>query len=131
MISPAFVMPNRALRMQRRAFLKELTEFLSDASTEVISKEIFDGKKEYFEKLWDEIVVSHNDCISLLDEDDDNEKEMIEDLNANLEGLKLKKDGLNWLEGDLEKKLAATVDVKQVEPGVIDGVPLDSVKKTS
>ena len=40
-------------------------------------------------------------------------------------------DRLNWLEGDLEKKLAATVDEKQVELGVIDGAPLDSVKKTS
>ena len=103
MTSPAFVTANRALRRQRRAFSKELTEFLSDASTEGISKDVFDGKKEYFEELWKEIVLSTEDCISLLDNGEDSEGEILEDLKNNLELLKYKKGRLIWLEEDLEK----------------------------
>ena len=93
MASESFSTANRALRAQTRAFKKELSEFLSDASSQEISKEIVDKKREYFETLWVEVVVSNNDCISLLDNDDDHEREMIDDLNDILEGLKEKEEG--------------------------------------
>ena len=74
MTSQAFLTANRALRLKRRAFSNEITEFLSDASSDGrISKEAFIEKREYFEKIWEEIVISTEDCISLLDDGDDDE----------------------------------------------------------
>ena len=78
MASDVFSIANRALRLQRQGVAKELTEFLGDASTKRISKELFDEKREYFEKLWNEIVLSTEDCISLLDNGEDSEGEMLE-----------------------------------------------------
>ena len=127
MTSEAYSVACRALRAGRRAFKKELAEFLSDASSQEISKEMFDKKREYFKTLWEEIVVSNNDCISSLDEDDD--KEIIDDLDEELGELK-EKEELNKLEGDLAKKLVVVVeDVKNVESCVTADDPSDNAEK--
>ena len=86
-------------------------------------------KKCYFEGMWKEIVSNTEDCINLLDDDVDEDGHIAEGLNEHIEHLRFKMDRLNLLEGDLELKLAATVEKKYVEPGFVDSVPPESVKE--
>ena len=72
MASEAFLTANRALRLKRRAFSREITSFLNDAwSNEGVSKEVFNEKKGYFENTWEEIVTAAGSYINLLDDRED------------------------------------------------------------
>ena len=95
MTSETFAVASRALRLKRRGFSNEITSFLSDASSEGgVSKEAFIEKKEYFEKIWEEIVTDAEGCVNLLDDGDDEEGEIVESLKDSLEDLKYKKQRL-------------------------------------
>ena len=59
---------------------------------------------------------------------DDDDGDIAEGLKDNLEGLRFKKDRLILLEEEIEKKLAATMDDKSVEPDVIDDASPESAK---
>ena len=84
MTSNAFLVASRALRPKRRTFSNEITSFLSDASSGGgMSKEVFIEKKEYFEKIWEEIVVATDSCVKLLDDGG----EIAETLRENIEDL--------------------------------------------
>ena len=76
--------------------------------------------KKHFENLWEEIVTSTNDCLSLLDDGSDDEGELREHITDSLDSLRHKKDRLTWFEEELEGRLAATVDDKNVELDVVD-----------
>ena len=106
MASEAFSTANRALRVKRRAFSREITSFLNDAwSGEGVSKEVFNEKKGYFENIWEEIVTATDSCINLLDDEEDERGEIIDGLKELLEELQDKKQRLTWLEEEIEKKI--------------------------
>ena len=106
MTSEAFSTADRALHVQRRALAKELRAFLGDASSiSGLSKEAFMEKKGYFEGMWKEVVSNTEGCISLLDDDADEDGHIAEGLNEYLEDLRFNMDRLNWWEEDLEKSL--------------------------
>ena len=119
MTSSTFVNASRALRVKRRAFSTEITEFVEDAYTRKdMSLEAFSDQKKYFEDLLDQIVNATNDFVKLVDDDD--KGDLKENLADGLEGLRHKKDSLNWLEMDLKKWLADTGEVKNVEIDAAD-----------
>ena len=115
MSSAAFSAANRALRAKRRIFSRELTAALDDAKFDSgLSLETFKEKENYFERTWDEIVTSTEDCINLIDDGEDQKDEQIE---GSYLGFKGKERFLN-LEGVIEKQLNM-VDIKNVES--VDG----------
>ena len=72
MASSAFSTAERALRIKRRSFSKEFAAILDEVKSEVgLSKESFYKKKIYFEQHWNEIVTSAENCIGLIDNEDE------------------------------------------------------------
>ena len=65
--------------------------------------------------------------MNLLDDGEDEGGEIVESLKDNLEGLQYKKERLTWLEEEIEKKLAITVDAKNIEP--FDGDASQEIRK--
>ena len=125
MSSETFSAADRALRVQRRALIKELTAFLGDTeSLNELSREDFAKRKEYFEGLWKKVVASTEGCSNLIDDGDDEDGLIAEGLNEGLEGLRFLMDRLNILEGDIEKRLAVVEDTKSIESLVTDIDPL-------
>ena len=68
-----------------------------------LSKEAFKEKEDYFERTWDEIVTSTEDCIGLIDDGEEQGDEQIEELREHIEILKEKKERFLNLEGKIEK----------------------------
>ena len=86
MSSTAFSAADRALRAKRITFSTELTLALNDANSESgLSKEAFKEKEDYFERTWDEIVTSTEDCIGWIDDGEDQKDEQIEELMDHIE----------------------------------------------
>ena len=101
---------------------------MNDARSEKgVSEEAFNEKKDYFEKIWEEIVTATDSCINLLDDGEDEGGEIVETLKEHLEELQYKKQRLTWLEKEIEKKLANMVESKSVE--LIHGDALLEMRK--
>ena len=93
MASLAFTTAERAMRVKRRNFSKEIAAILDEVKSEAsLSKESFDEKKVYFEQHWDEIVTSTEGCINLFDDGDDDKDEHVNELNYQIELLKMQKE---------------------------------------
>ena len=81
MASSSFSIVERALRIKRRNFSKEINTAINEAKSEAgLSKESFDEKKVLFEQHWDDIVSATEGCIKLLDNGDEDEEEQIESI---------------------------------------------------
>ena len=92
----AFSIANRALRVKRRTFSKEITAALNDARSEFgLTKEAFNEKRVYLEHHWEEVVTSPEDCIHLVDDEEEQEEEKIEEVKDHLDVLKEKKNGFS------------------------------------
>ena len=95
------------LCIKRRAFSKELSDFLLLAASESPpSREDFLDKKIYFENRWDVIVAATKSCLSLLNEDDDPGGEKSDNLNGVLGDLRDRKSRMDYLEGEYLRKLS-------------------------
>ena len=95
------------LRVKRRAFSRELSEFLLIAASESPpSREDFLDKKKYFEGLWDVLVAATKSCLSLLSEGDDPDGEIADNLNGILGDLRDRKGRLDYLEEEYLRKLS-------------------------
>ena len=91
MSSTPFATSERALRLKRRSFSKEINEILNESKSDVgLSKANFENKKDYFNEHWENIVTgtSKEDCIIMLDDDYENKEKEITELNYQLELLK-------------------------------------------
>ena len=57
MESSAFSVAERALRIKRRNFSKEILAVINEAKSEAgLTKDVFDEKKVLFEQHWDDVV---------------------------------------------------------------------------
>ena len=84
-----FLQPPRELCVQKgEAFQKKINEILDELESDTgLSKADFDNKKDYFNEHWKEIVTSTENCIDILD-DDDNKEEAMNEVNYHIEVLK-------------------------------------------
>ena len=63
----AFSTVERALRVKRRIFSKEINTILDESKSEAgFNKATFDETKVYFEEHWDEIVILRKIVLNLL-----------------------------------------------------------------
>ena len=73
---------------------------MDEAKSEAgLSKESFDKKKVHIEQHWDEIVTSTEGCIKLIDDGDDDKDEQVNELNYQIELLKIQKEQFFLLGG--------------------------------
>ena len=128
MASEAFTVAIRALRLKRRSFSKEVTGLLKDArSDEGFSKEAFNERKDYIEQCWGEIVASTSDCVGLVDDGEEKE-EVDNELNEQLESLRVQKELFFDLGVEIVKKTFDMADVKSLE--LFDGDTSQEMRKT-
>ena len=80
------------LRAKRRALSKGLSEYIQVIKDEGLPTiEEFRAKRNQFEKEWDDVVKANDNCLSLLNSEDDVEVGKVEDLNEALDAVRDKK----------------------------------------
>ena len=116
----AFSMAERPLHVKRRNFSKDMKAILNKARSEAcLNMVVFDEKKIYFEEHWEEIVTSTEGCINLIDDGDDDKDEQTNDLNYQMDILKMQKEQFLNLGVEIER-IALNIDVKNVIVAVIE-----------
>ena len=92
MSSSAFSVADQTLHAKRRAFSNELTVVLTQAKSEAgLNKEVFEERRGYLEQNWTEIVTSTEDCIKLINDEDENGEEQVIELQYQVELLREKR----------------------------------------
>ena len=109
MASTSYAVAEWALRIKRRSFWNNLTTILNEVNLESgLTKELFEEKKAYFERNWDEIVNSTKGCIKLIDDWEDEKDKQTNELNYQVEILKAKMDKFLRLEVEIDRKFNVT-----------------------
>ena len=103
------------LRAKRRDLSKGLSEYIQAIKEEGLPAiEEFRVKRNQFEKEWDDVVKANNNCLSLLNPEDDVEVGKVEDLNEALDLVRDIKGLLECYESDILRKSADLTGRKNV-----------------
>ena len=107
MSSTPFATAERALRLTRRCFSKEIKAILDESkSDDGLSKTDFENKKEYFNETCGNVVTSTKGCIKIFDDDYEDKEEEIIELNYQLDVLKEQLRQFLELEVEIKKKIS-------------------------
>ena len=101
------------LRAKRRALNKELAGFLRLVKDEGLPTiEVFKEKQAQFESEWDDVVKANDNCLSLLNTDDEEEIKKVEELNEALDVVRDRKEVFEYLEEKILRKAAESAVAK-------------------
>ena len=101
------------LRAKRRALSKGLSEYIRLIKDEGLPTiEAFKVKRNQFENEWNDVVKANDNCLSLLNAEDDQEVKKVEDLNEALDAVRDKKEMPECFERDILRKSAELTNIK-------------------